>query len=414
MKPKHIFVLIAMCGLAATSIGVTMNCAGVFYGPIAEDLGVGRGSVAMMVTITSIVASVVAMFVPKKINEKNLKMVLIVATALLAGMSFLISVSKSVFTLYLFSFLRGIGDGMINFVLITMIVNFWFYANRGVFTSVVMACSGVPGVILSPILTNIINASGWRTAFVYVAIFSALFCLPAILLPISIRPEATGEKPYGYEEYLKAKEEGKVSAISGANPRFNFLNPKFLLMIIVCIATSVVAAVPQHLPGYAVSLGKAASVGALMLSVTMACNIASKIVFGILNDKLGSYKAVYINAIVNIIGIVLLLFIGQEWALYIGSGMYATTFAVSAVGMAMLAGYLFGMEYYGTVYPIISFIGGIANAVAITILGSIYDATGAYSIDFWIALVCQILLIVCTMLAVNIRHKERRSGIENV
>ncbi len=414
MKAKHIFVLIAMCGLAAASIGVTINCAGVFYGPIAEDLGVGRGSVSMMITITSIVASIGAMFIPKKINEKNLKLMIIVATALLAGMSFLISTSKSVFMLYVFSIFRGLGDGIINFVLITMIVNFWFYANRGIFTSVVMAFSGVPGVILSPIFTNIINASGWRTGFVYVAIFTVAFCLPAILLPITIRPETAGIQPYGYEEYLKAKEEGKISAISGANPRFNFLNPKFFLMIFICLATNTVAAVPQHLPGYAVSLGKAASVGALMLSVSMACNIASKIIFGILNDKLGSYKAIYINAIINIGGICLLLFVGQEWALYAGSGMFATTYAVSAVGMAMIAGYLFGMEYYGTVYPIISFIGGIANAVAISLLGSLYDTTGTYTIDFWIALVCQIILIVATVLAVGIRHKERRSGIENV
>ena len=42
MKAKHIMVLIAMCGLAAASIGVTVNTAGVFYAPVAEDLvGVG-------------------------------------------------------------------------------------------------------------------------------------------------------------------------------------------------------------------------------------------------------------------------------------------------------------------------------------------------------------------------------------
>ena len=51
MKAKHIFVLIAMCGLAAATIGVTVNTAGVFYAPIAEDLAVGRGSVAMIITI---------------------------------------------------------------------------------------------------------------------------------------------------------------------------------------------------------------------------------------------------------------------------------------------------------------------------------------------------------------------------
>ena len=56
-----------------------------------------------------------------------------------------------------------------------------------------------------------------------------LFCLPAVLLPFTIRPETTQLEPYGYQEYLKAKEDGKVMAISGSSARFNYLNPKFLL-----------------------------------------------------------------------------------------------------------------------------------------------------------------------------------------
>ena len=61
MKSRHIMVLIAMCGLAAASIGVTINTAGVFYAPIAEDFGIGRGSVALAITILSMVASVVGL-----------------------------------------------------------------------------------------------------------------------------------------------------------------------------------------------------------------------------------------------------------------------------------------------------------------------------------------------------------------
>ena len=221
MKPRHIFVLIAMCGLAAASIGVTINTAGVFYAPIAEDLAVGRGSVAMMITITALVAALIAMFVPKMLKESTLKIIIITATVLLAGSTFLISMSKSLYLMYALSVIRGIGDGLINFVMITMIINYWFFAKRGLFTSIVMAFSGVPGVLLSPVYTSVINSSGWRSGFVWVAASTLLFCLPAVLLPFTIRPETTQLEPYGYQEYLKAKEDGKVMAISGSSARFN-------------------------------------------------------------------------------------------------------------------------------------------------------------------------------------------------
>ena len=412
MKSKHIFVLIAMCGLAAASIGVTVNCGGVFYAPVAEDLGVGRGNVAMMVTITSIMASIIAMGIPKLLTEKTLKPIIIIAVALLAGATYAISLCGNLTLIYILSAVRGVGDGMINFVLITMIVNYWFYAKRGVFTSVVMAFSGVPGVILSPIFSNIISASGWRTGFVWAAAATVLCCLPAVILPFSIRPESAGLKPYGYDEYMAARKEGLTMVINDSSARFNYFNPKFLLALIICICISIVAAVPQHLPGYAVSVGKSASFGAMMLSVSMACNIGSKLLFGVLNDRIGAYKTVYVMAFLNIAGIFLLLFLPNSFGLYAGAGLLAFAFSIAAVGMAMLSGYLFGMELYASAYPVISFVGGIANALAATFVGTLYDMTGTYTVNFWLALACQIVLLLSLMAAVAIRRKERHTGIE--
>ena len=401
-----------MCGLAAASIGVTMNTAGVFFAPMAESLGIGRGSAALSITITAITASVMAMTVPKIVTESNLKLIIIIATVLLAGSCVLISMSSSIWMIYSLSVIRGVGDGMINFVLITMIINYWFFARRGLFTSIVMATSGVPGVVLSPLFTSIISQSGWRQGFVWTGICTLVCCLPAILLPLTIRPETAGVQPYGYEEYLQAKDEGRTSTIENSHTKFNFFSAKFLLAVIITAAASIISAVPSHLPGYAVSIGKAAEVGALMLSFSMAFNIISKLCFGVLNDRFGASKSILAMALINICGILLLLFVHQDIAMYLGSGLLATTFAIGAVGIAMLSGYLFGMEYYATAYPVLSFIGGIANAAAATLVGTLYDVTGTYSVNFWMAFGLQVLLIVCLQTVTAIRRKERHSGIE--
>ena len=39
---KHWLVLIVCCGLAASSIGVSINSSGVFYTPVSTSLGIMR------------------------------------------------------------------------------------------------------------------------------------------------------------------------------------------------------------------------------------------------------------------------------------------------------------------------------------------------------------------------------------
>ena len=41
---KHWLVLIVCCGLAASSIGVSINSSGVFYTPVSTSLGIMRGT----------------------------------------------------------------------------------------------------------------------------------------------------------------------------------------------------------------------------------------------------------------------------------------------------------------------------------------------------------------------------------
>ena len=54
---KHWIVLAVCCGLAASSIGVSINSSGVFYTPVSESLGIMRGTFSMHMTIFSLVTA---------------------------------------------------------------------------------------------------------------------------------------------------------------------------------------------------------------------------------------------------------------------------------------------------------------------------------------------------------------------
>ena len=48
---RHLLVLVSMCGLLATTVGLVTNVAGLFFTPVAEELGILKGEVSLMLTI---------------------------------------------------------------------------------------------------------------------------------------------------------------------------------------------------------------------------------------------------------------------------------------------------------------------------------------------------------------------------
>ena len=66
---KHWLVLVCCCGLAAASIGISINSSGVFYTPVSKNLHMLRGTFSMHMTLFSLATAMMSLFVPK-IYEK--------------------------------------------------------------------------------------------------------------------------------------------------------------------------------------------------------------------------------------------------------------------------------------------------------------------------------------------------------
>lgn len=72
-KKMYVMVVVALCGMLASSVGVGMNTAGLFFTPVSIDLGISRGSISFTSTIVSIMSALVAMVLPKILNVKSFK-----------------------------------------------------------------------------------------------------------------------------------------------------------------------------------------------------------------------------------------------------------------------------------------------------------------------------------------------------
>ena len=393
---QYLFVMIAMCGLVGASVGICSGSAGLFYSFISKELQLSSGSVSLMYTIQAMVGAVAGLFVPRILKkEKMLKPLIFVGAALMAGGTFLLSLAGNIVTLYAFSILRGIGSGLMSFVLATTVINNWFYARNGLMVSIAMAFSGIPNVLLSNIFTGYIQAHGWRSGYVFVTFVILAFCVPAILLPVTMRPQQKDLTPYGYEDYVKYREANRDKVVVEAGrDHIPLISPQMAALMLFTVNVCIIAGFLQQMPSFAVSIGMTAAIGASMASAASLANILSKLMYGVLTDKIGPHKSSLLCACINLVSIFMLLFIHTPFSVVLSAFLYGFSFANSATAMSVLTRETFGIENYTRVYPLISFAGSSANAIGVTLLGTVYDGTKSFTAVFLLLMILQILTIL--------------------
>lgn len=385
---KHWLVLVCCCGLAASSIGSVINTVGVFFSPVSSSLNVGRGTFALHSTIVTLTIAFVSLITPKLMEKLPFKLLIIIGTLCCSLSSLGMAMANNIMLFYILAIIKGFGGAIYSTLLITTILNHWFDEKRGLAISITLSFSGVAGAILSPILTNIINTSRWRTSYIVLAIITALLSVPAVIYPFHITPNEDGLLPYGansiqvHNKKIQTKSDIKI------------IDCVFILFLIVTLLYCGTSSLASHLPGYAESINISNTVGATMLSATMIGNIGSKLIIGILADKLGSVKSIYIMTITTILSLVLIMLIHSEIVLIISSVLFGCIYSIAAVGLSLLTREFFGDQNYAKVYSIVSFAINLGVAFAATSIGYIYDFFKSYNYAFIILIGCLLFNIV--------------------
>ena len=386
MRKPYIYIILASSGLIAATLGMVNNVAGIYFTPIAEDFGVGIGATSLTLTISNYMFAISGILVPRLLKTVSFRKILFIGTLGVVLGTAGLSVAASLPVLYLFNILRGFSCGLISLVQVTMLINYWFRSGVGLITSLVIGCSGITGAVFSPVMTSIIQMSGWRTSYLLGAVIMAVMLLPVLLLPIRLTPEEMDMEPYG---------KGAETATESAEPSSltAHISPLlFLLVLISGVAASFVTSFPPHLPSLAEASAFSAGVGSAMLSVCMIINTAGKVVLGVLSDVFGSKRAILLFGILVISGICLLLFVPQPTISIVAAALLGFSFSLPTVGIVLMIRGLFGTENYGSVYPKISMAITITSASGYFIIGLLYDLSGSYRLNLWLMLGLLVLM----------------------
>lgn len=391
---KPWLVLLCMALLYAAAIGVVFNGIGVFYTPVAEALGIGRGSFALHATIASLVSGVVALFTARIISRFGWKPTLAVAIILTvigtSGMAFTTSLTG----FYLLGTFRGVGVGLMGMVPIPMIISNWFHQRTGLAMSLTAGFSGIAGMILGPVFSSLISAVGWQQSFMIMGIIILVLSLPALLFPYQLNPADENTLAYGATVADGDSDHSGATAQQSKLHAMPLPQAVFYALVIFSILQPTIMGVNQHLPSYGESVGMTLAASGYMLSGVMLGNIIFKLIIGVLSDKFGIVKATIVISVLVFLGI-LILILWQEPALMIaGSFLYGAVFSMIPIALPLLAKNFFPVERVPAIIGIFTFTQNVGVAISNTGVGYLYDIIGTYVPTFWIVGILQIISFV--------------------
>ena len=375
-KLPYVLVAVAVCLMACGSMGLN-NAYGVFYTPMAEGLGVGRGSVTLHMSISSLGIGLFTPLVSWSLaHGHRMRNIMLVGMALMLASGVTIAFAPTPEIMNAAGVVRGIGYAAASMLVITLYIGNWFERGRGTLTGLALSGSGIGSAIASPIMTSCIESLGYRNAYLGFVAFTLLTIAPvALLCPLT--PQEVGLEPYGASE---GTGEQRQEANPGLGLKLKLLTPTFFALATFVVCICMVTTLSGHMSSLAQDYGYSAQVGALLLSACMVGNVASKFALGAIADRLGVFAAIVCSMVTTTCGLALVLLnLGGQTALLASGFLYGTCFSVGSLGASLLTRHLYGDALYADAYSVVSVFSSVSSALGVTLAGFAYDLSGSYA-----------------------------------
>ena len=357
----------------------------------------GAQSVAMI--ISGLAAPAAGMLIMKYGAKKN---IVIGNLVVVAGVIFL-SFMSNMWQLYIgFGVFVGIGFSLGGMLAMMTILNNWFVVKRTMALSIAMASAGLGGIVIMPIMMNMITTIGWRPTYQIAAgaIFLCCVLIPGLFLKND--PSDLGQSPDGP---VSGKSEAVQSSNSYKTP-VDFTAKEAIkspaLWLIVGYTTFQMIgmqALMTHQVAFLFDIGitptKAALAGGIM-SVVMTC---SQLGVGFLGLRFNIHSLAVVSVLIVMAGYIILLFTKSFLLVFVYNVFMGAGFGIQMLVMGTLIPNYFGMKEFPKIMGFAMPIGTLIGSVGAPGAGIIRDLTGSYMPAFQISLGIAAVAFFCIYFA---------------
>ena len=162
----------------------------------------------------------------------------------------------------------------------------------------------------------------------------------------------------------------------------------------------------QQIPIFFTTKGATDVQAGMVLSMASIVMIASKIIMGIVTDKLGATKALYIFTTIYILAFCIFA-ATDNITILIGAAMiYAVSTGVPAVMNQLVTFEVLGKKEFTAIWGILSTASSLGLALGGPLLGYFYEATGSYNMTIIVSIVFMVVCLASFFFAVTLRKRE--------
>jgi MFS transporter, OFA family, oxalate/formate antiporter len=301
------------------------------------------------------------------------------------------SLARSLFEVCL-AYGVGVGVGVgCAYVPVLGAVQRWFVRRRGFASGLAVSGIGVGTLVMPPLASSLIEAVGWREAYVVLGGLAAIVGAGAALL-IANDPRDRGLGPDGDPPEIAAATAGPAGAARPAAPagmsvREAVRSRRFIGLYLGCLICSFGLFVPfVHLDPYARDHGVPARWAVLLLSMIGIGSTAGRFVLGGVADRMGRRRALQSSFVGMALALVIWLCSTAFWPL----AAFALAYGVFYGGFVAVVPALV-MDYFGG-RNISSIIGILYTSVASgTLIGPLaagfaFDLTHSYTVPIVVSI----------------------------
>lgn len=391
--------------VAFVTMGVSVNARTAFsllFPPILDEFGWDRGVTAGAFSFGFLVSAALSPFIGRLMDHRGPRIVIEMGVAVMTAGLLLATLVRQPWHLYAtLGMLVGVGGNALGYTAHALFLPNWFVRRRGLAMSTAFSGVGVGAIIVLPWLQTIIGRDGWRAACWTMGILVLALLAPLNLL-LKRRPEELGLEPDGDPYSHNAVASRRTANVVDPNwvavdwTLVRALRTARFWWIAVGFATGMFAwyAVQVHQTKYLIEIGFSPTDAAWALGFVSLVAVPGQIGLGHLSDRIGREWVWTVGSLgfaVCYLALLLMAHAPTPPLLYLmvaSQGMlgYSLTSVIGAIPAEIFEG-----QHYGTIFGtlMLAAIGG--GAVGPWVTGLLHDATGSYSLAFWIAIGCSAL-----------------------
>ena len=347
--------------LQMMSMALTTTALSFFVGPVCRELGFGRGSFTVYYSILTAAGTLASPFLGQVIQRRGLRFVATVSAFWTAAGLVAFSFCSELWMFYLAGAFTGFfGTACVTLCAGVTVQTRYHGSAASRLTGLVMAGSGVGGMIVSLVLPELIDGWGWRWGYRLTAlIWLGLGLCAAWLL---------GNGGQNAEARKKAADDRGMTRAQA------LCSGKLYLLIFVIFLLSAASGVQQQLPAALESFGLDTATVSGAMSFFTAMLALGKILQGLLYGRAGAKRGGTIMVIVYAAGFALLggnIILPGLLTLAVGMGTVTTL-------MPIVTRTVFGGREYASIWSILSAFSNLGAMIAAPLFGMAFDLTGSY------------------------------------